>query len=202
MSRHQQTEEIGPRHNWLIRLLKLSQVREDRAGGWAYSKASPPSRWDPLMSVLGGQKPENIIGNSGPYHLEIENHACRTMGKCCTKTGLFVLATLLTVDADARTHDQHMVLPNAPHQMRSMSIHGQHPSQRDAKVRNRHRKPLETGDLLRSESLLGILNCTTSSRGESIDLGQHRSPSYPKTGREAFTLDDDRRPWDVGSANS
>ena len=93
---------------------------------------------------------------------EIEDHACRTMGKSCTKTGLFALATLLTVDADARTHDQHMVLPNAPHQMRSMSIHGQDPSQRDAKVQNRHCKPLETADILRSESLLGILNCTTS----------------------------------------
>ena len=159
----------------------MSQVREDRAAGWAYSKASPPSRWDPLMSVLGGHNNENIIGNSGPYHLEIENHACRTMVKSCTRTGLFALPTLLTVDADARTHDQHMVLPDAPHQMRSMSIHSQHPSQRDAKVQNRHRKPLETADLLRSESLLGILNCTTSSRGESIDLGQHRSPPYPTT---------------------
>ena len=125
--RNQQIEEIGPRHNWLIRLLKLSKVREDRAGGGAYSKVSPPSRWDPLMSVLGGQNPENIIGKSGPYRLEIDHHACRTMGKSCTKTGLFSLATLLTVDADTRTHDQHMVLPNAPHQMRSMSIHGQHP---------------------------------------------------------------------------
>ena len=109
---------------------------------------------DPLMSVLGGHNPENIIGNSGPYHLEIEHHACKTMGKSCTKTGLFALATLLNVDADARTHGQHMVLPNAPHQMRSMWTHGQNPSQRDAKVQNRHRKPLETADLLRSESLL------------------------------------------------
>ena len=133
------------------------------------------------MSVLGGHNPEDIIGNSGPYRLEIEHHACRTMEKSCTKTGLFALATLLTVDADARTHDQHMVLPNAPHQMRSMSIHGQHPSQRDTKVQNRHRKTLETADFPRSERLLGILNCTTSSRGESIDLGQHRSPPYPKT---------------------
>ena len=95
------------------------------------------------MSVLGRDNPENIIGNSGPYRLEIVHNACRTMGKSCTKTGLFPLATLLTVDADARTHDQHMVLPNAPHQKRSMSIHGQHPSQRDAKVQNRHNEPLD-----------------------------------------------------------
>ena len=115
------------------------------------------------------------------HHWKLWTVPCRTIGKSCTKTGLFALATLLTVDADARTHDQHMVLPNAPHQMRSISIHGQHPPQRDAKVQNRHRKPLETADLLRSKSLLGILNCTTSSRWESIDLGQHRSPPYSKT---------------------
>ena len=153
------------------------------------------------MSVLGGHNPEDIIGNTGPYRLEIEQHAWRTVEKSCTKTGLFALATLLTVDADARTHNQYMVLPNAPHQMRSMSIHGQHPSQRDTKVQNRHRKPLETADFPRSERLLGILNCTTSSRGESVDLGQHRSPLYPKTKPRSLHTDD-RRPWDVGRANS
>ena len=145
-------------------------MREDRAGGWAYSKASPPSRWDPLMSVLGGHNTENIIGNSGPYRLEIEHHSFSTTGKSCTKTGLFALATLLTVDADARTHDQHMVLPNAPHQMRSMSIHGQHPSQRDAKVQNRHNELQETADLLRSESLLGNLELY-----HLITMGVYRS---------------------------
>ena len=135
----------------------------------------------------------------------LEGFTTQSMGSsdvgACTKTGLFALATLLIVDADARTHNQYMVLPNAPGQMRSMSIHGQHPSQRDTKVQNRHRKPLETADFPRSERLLGILNCTTSSRRESIDLGQHRSPPYPKTKPRSLHTDD-RRPWDVGRANS
>ena len=155
------------------------------------------------MSVFGWHNPENIIGNSGPYRLEIVHNACRTMGKSCTKTGLFVLATLLTVDADSRTHDQHMVLPNAQHQMRSMSIHGQHPSQRDAKVRNRHRKT--AGDRRHSaegESSWNLELYHLIKRGVYRSRPTSISIKNPRRGREAFTLDDDRRPWDVGSANS
>ena len=43
-----------------------------------------------------------------------------------------------------------------------MSTLGQKPSQQDATVQNQHNEPQETADLLRSASILGILNCTTS----------------------------------------
>ena len=43
-----------------------------------------------------------------------------------------------------------------------MSTLGQKPSQQDATVQNQQNEPQETADLLRSESILGILNCTTS----------------------------------------
>ena len=95
--------------------------------------------WDPLMSLLGRNNLGSMFVNFEPYHLELVDCACRTVGMNGTKTVLFALPTFLNVDPDARTHNHLMVLPHVPHRMRSMSIHSQHPSQQDAKVQNRHK---------------------------------------------------------------
>ena len=137
-----------------------SQLGNPRTRMWLCP--APPSRVGSSGVLASRGQPQEQA-----YHLEIDHNGCRTMGKNGPQTGLFALLTLLNVDTDARTHNQHMVIPNAPHRMRRMSIHGQDPSQEDAKVQNRHNEPLETADLLRRESILGILN-RIKTRPESL----------------------------------
>ena len=68
-----------------------------------------------------------------------------------------------------------MVLRNAPHRMRRMSIDGQDRSQQDFKVQNQHNEPRETGDLPRRESNLGILN-RIKTRPESLHAYHRKFP--------------------------
>ena len=90
---------------------------------------------------------------------------------------LFPDGSLTVHDAleDGRTHNQYMVLRNAPHRMRRMSIDGQDRSQQDFKVQNQHNEPRETGDLLRRESILGILN-RIKTRPESLHAYHRKFP--------------------------